>query len=198
MPVRGCTTVHVYDAVVLGAGQVSLSVSYHLCRLAESTTCPRRSADGRSRPSPSPSQRRPAAASGGAAGWEACHREDLAASPVRRPPKYHYGSPTSWLSLTLAGLQACASRPCSKRFAQGFVVRSNRITFSSPASLASTARSTVVLIACEPPVPHGRSGWRTGVGTSRTSWDRTREGYRGHQHCQAAEGRPHRHPSRPP
>jgi hypothetical protein len=90
VPVRCCTTVHVYDAVVIGAGQAGLSASYHLRLISGSTTCPRRGADGRSRLSPSPSQRRPAAASSeaGAAGWEACHREDLAASPVRRHPKW--------------------------------------------------------------------------------------------------------------
>jgi hypothetical protein len=30
VPVRCCTTVHVYDAVVIGAGQAGLSASYHL------------------------------------------------------------------------------------------------------------------------------------------------------------------------
>jgi glycine/D-amino acid oxidase-like deaminating enzyme len=33
VPVRCCTTVHVYDAVVIGAGQAGLSASYHLRRL---------------------------------------------------------------------------------------------------------------------------------------------------------------------
>jgi hypothetical protein len=90
--------VHVYDAVVIGPARRACR-RRTTCAGSGSTTCPRRGADGRSHLSPSPSQRRPAAASGGAAGWEACHREDLAASPVRRHPKSRYGSRTSWLGL---------------------------------------------------------------------------------------------------
>jgi hypothetical protein len=69
-----------------------------------------------SRPSPSPSQRRPAAASGGAAGWEACHREDLAASPVRRHPKSRYESRTSWLGLGRSGHPGRKYAPCQHTY----------------------------------------------------------------------------------
>jgi hypothetical protein len=60
--------------------------------------------------------------------WHECDKDlksfahMAVASLVRRHPKSRYGSRTSWLGLRRAGLQACASRPCSKWFAQGFVV----------------------------------------------------------------------------
>jgi hypothetical protein len=54
VPVRCCTTVHVYDAVVIGASQAGLSASYHLRLISGSTRCPRRGAYGHTLAHPRP------------------------------------------------------------------------------------------------------------------------------------------------
>src|SRR5215207_3035038 len=159
VPVRCWTTVHVYDAVVIGASQAGLSASYHLRLISGSTTYPRRGANGRSRLIPSPSQRRPAAASGGAAGWEACQREDLATSPVRRHPESRYGSRTSWLDLVRARASISWETPAPPIGSFGLVAAQQPQAATSttlPLSPAPSVRGRRPPSPCPQPLPAPR------------------------------------------